>query len=235
MKLTLYKRVAGVPIYLYPTPAQIKEIRDEYVSRVGTLKRTRVLMRGEYRCFLSENALWKTRRMGLQLHEYVEPPSEPKLANLVVMGRATNSDCVDEAVSLLRKMGVKPNPYRSRRGRCFGFYVSDMSMLDAVVEKLAERNLVEALMLTNGIWYVKLADKISFAPLIKSKLFIVTTSKSFKYIQTYIEHYSVNLFPTGKARIILALTPEQAKDVAGRLYALLLRHGAIEGDKGAST
>jgi len=221
---TVYKWYGDVPLYLYPF--DVNALRNYLLSRYGSLKRGKDALRREYRCFLSENAIWR-RVLATHIDDYVEPPAKPTLVLSVVMFRGTNPEF--DYVSYLQSKGVDINPYTSPENLCFGFYCKhDFSILDEILGELAEKHLIRDAMIVNSIWYAKLDRRVNLRRLAETGLFVPSFSNTFKLVTGIVEYSKVAIFYTGTIRIMRALTPEQAMDVLGRVYALMLKHGALE-------
>ena len=221
--LPVYKEYDGVPLYLYPD--NVEEIRQYILERFGSVKRARSLLRNELRCFLSENAIWR-RIIRVDVDTFEPPPAEPRLSLAVVMARGTRPDF--DYVKYLESKGLSVNPYSFASRECIGFYCkNDFSIIDRVLSELAERKLIRDAMIVNGVWYAKLGRPVNLARLVDSGVFVPSTSKAFKLANGVVGTAKVAVFHTGTVRIVRALTPEQARDVLGRVYGLLRAYGAI--------
>ena len=219
--IPVYKYYGDVPLYLYPS--NIDEIRSLAIKRYGSLKKAKTQIREELRCFLSENAIWK-RTVRADVEDYVEPPVEPMLRNAVVMMRGTREDF--DYIEYLYSRGLSPNPYSNRE--CVGFYCKDFSMIDKVISELAERRLIKSAMIINGVWYARLGKPVNLYKLVESGFFVPSISRAFKLAVGTLGASKIFVFHTGTIRMMPVLTPEQAKTVLGKVYALMIKHGAIQ-------
>jgi len=222
--LPVYKWYGDVPLYLYPPT--LDKLRAEIVKRYGSLKRAREYIRKQFKCYLSENAIWK-RIVRVPVDEYEEPPVEPKLSLAVVMVRGARKDF--NYIEYLMSKGLPVNPYSyAGEGECFGFYCKgDFTIIDRVVGELAMNKLIKGAIIVNAVWYARLNRRVNLARLSNTGLFVPSTS-SFKMVSGVIETAKVAVFHTGTVRIVRALTPEQAREILGKVYAIMRRHGAIQ-------
>ena len=223
--LPVYKRYGDVPLYLYPE--NLEELRKYIVEKYGSIKKARPFIRRDLRCFLSENAIWK-KVIRVDVEKYTEPPVEPRLSLAVVMARGTRKNF--DYVGYLQSKGLDVNPYSyAGEGECFGFYCkNDFSIIDRVLSELAEKKLIKGAMIVNAVWYARLDRPVDLGKLINSGVFIPSTSQAFKMVTGIVGTAKVAVFHTGTIRIVKALTPEQARDILGRVYALLVKYGAIQ-------
>jgi len=220
----VYKWYGNVPLYLYPLDPSA--LRSYLIARYGSLKRGKEAMRREFRCFLSENAIWR-KLVATKIDDYAEPPVRPSLALTVVMFRGVDSSF--DYVSYLRSKGVEVNPYTSPENLCFGFYCKEsFDKVDEILEELADKHLIRDAMIVNSIWYAKLGRTVNLRRLAETGIFVPSFSNTFKLVTGIIGYSKVAVFYSGTVRIMRALTPEQANDVLGRLYGFMLRHGAVE-------
>lgn len=225
--IPVYKYYGDVPLYLYPN---IDELRRRIVEKYGSIKHAKRHIREELRCFLSENAIWK-KFVRTDVEDYAEPPVEPKLYLAVVMVRGTKENF--NYIDYLRSRGLPINPYSyassyGNSGKCFGFYCSNFSIIDEVLSELAEKKLVDSAMIVNSVWYARLGKPVNLNKLVESGFFVPSTSRAFKLVTGVLGTSKVFVFHTGTVRIMRALTPEQAKSVLGKVYALMARYGAIQ-------
>jgi len=221
---TVYKWYGNVPLYLYPL--DMSSMRKYLIEKYGSLKRGKEALRHEYRCFLSENAVWR-KVMVTHVDSYIEPPVSPNLILSVVMFRGTTPNF--NYVEYLHSKGVNINPYTTSESLCFGFYCKDnFSKLDEILGELSEKHLIKDAMIVNSIWYTKLGRHVNLRRLAESGLFVPSFSNTFKLVTGVVEYSKVAIFYSGTIRIMRALTPEQAKDILGRVYALMLKYRALE-------
>lgn len=211
--LDLYKRVNGVDVYIYPLDIQDRIQRGEY-----TIKK----IRSKYRCLVSENVTWRTKRRGIAYGNYYDPPVPLDQTLLVAMGRAREGHTGYEIVERLIEAEVKVNPYTS--DKCFGFYTNSFNNLEEIVRDIAE--LTEAVAVVNTVWYMRLRRLVKLSQLVPFG-FVLKSSKTFKAVSSVVNSVPVTIFYTGTVRLNCALTPAQARRVAGNIYALLLESGAL--------
>lgn len=224
--LPLYKYVS-VPIYSHPTPSEIMSIRQVLVTRCGGVKKAKAVLRSMYRCFLSENTIWRVRVHVVRVPGYVEPPAPvvPTLINVMVRAKAP----VGEVVTALEGHGVPINPYSSPAGSaggCVGFYVKSFEQLEEIADSLGRAGLITDAMIVNAVWYMKLGKFIDLRALVNTGAFVPTASK-FKCVTGTVEDSKVTVFNTGAVRIMRAPRPDLAKTVAGKVYYLILANNAI--------
>jgi len=215
----VYKWYGGVPLYV--RPENIHEIVKSAIEEYGSKKRARAALREKYRCFLSDISMRKVAYNSIP--NYVKPPVEPELKNLVVMVRSSRKE---ECVEALRSLGVKINPLTYTPGPCAGFYGED-GTVDAVLGELSRRGLVDEAAIVNGVWYARLGGRVNLAKLSKTGSFVMSISQ-FKVATGTVGSFKVTVFHTGTVRIQGAATREQAVDALGRVYALMLELGALE-------
>lgn len=219
--LPLHKKLS-VPIYIHPTPSELMKIRQTLASEYGGIKKAKVVLRNQYRCFLSENSIWKVRVHKIDIAGYMEPP--PLVPSLILaMARSTR---VSSVIEELRKRGLPPNPYSSLSGSCVGFYVDSFEKLEQVVDDLGSAGLITDAMIVNVVWYMKLNRLINLSKLIETGIFAHTASK-FKCVTGTIEDSKVTVFNTGTVRILRAPKPDYAKEIAGKVYYILNKYNAI--------
>jgi len=221
---TVYKWYGDVPLYLYPL--DISGMRRYLIEKYGSLKRGKEALRREYRCFLSENAIWR-KVMAAHVDSYIEPPVSPNLILSVVMFRGTDPSF--NYVEYLLSKGVSINPYTASESLCFGFYCKgDFKKVDEILGELSEKHLIRDGMIVNAIWYAKLGRPVNLRRLAESGLFVPSLSNTFKLVIGVVEYSKVAVFYSGTIRIMRALTPEQAKDILGRVYAVMLKYRVLE-------
>lgn len=218
--LPLYARVS-VPLYHYPDYGWVEKLRREILSHFGSLKAGKDIVRREYRCFFSENFIWKKIFIIEDIGEEV-PPNPPVLSLLVIMCRgALPADKVDYG-SIIRSMGLKPNPYvGSRDEPCVGFYAKSFDEAVKAVDRLGREGVIRDAMIVNGVWHMTLPSRINIAVLAKQGIFIPST-RGFDSATAYIDGAAVTVFRRGKVRIAKATTQETAERIARKTYYLLL-------------
>jgi len=218
--LPIYRMVDSVPVYRYPRPDEIREIIEWAMSSAGTRKRAQALIRKKYRCYLSVNIMFKNFVRN-PIPYYAEPPVL-SLKHLVVTGRARGRCNV---IKRLEEMGLSVNPYSSfsrRRGKCFGFYCKSYDELFSIVERLGK--CIDGVIINNAVWTMDVGRHINLRKLIDAGF---APSLRWGGVHGVVEWWKVTVFHTGKIRINGATTPEDARLVAGKLYGLLLKLGAI--------
>lgn len=224
--LPLYK-VVSVPIYSHPTPSELMKMRQVLVSACGGVKKAKSVLRGQYRCFMSENTLWRARIHRVAIDGYAEPPTPvvPTLINVMVRARAPLSVVAEALV----KSGVPINPYSSpsdATGTCIGFYAKSFEQVERVVDSLGKLGLISDAMIVNAVWYMKLGRIINLLALANTGIFVYAATK-FKCVTGTVDDSKVTVFNTGTVRIMRAPRPDIAKSVAGKVYYVLLKSNAL--------
>lgn len=233
VSLPVYRQVS-VPIYYYPPPQELQAIKELLVKKYGTVKRAKHELRRRFRCFLSENAIWRTKVYVQPVDESVEPPVKPRVTLINVMARGVKPLKDFDYLSFLRERGFKLNPYRSMSGDenktpfCFGFYSSTFDKLASLVDDLGKRGLVDGAIIVNAVWYLRLDKPIDLSKLVNTGMFVSSMS-NFKAVTGIVEGVKVTVFNTGTIRVVRAPTPEIARDVLGKTYAIMLNSNAIIG------
>lgn len=230
--LPLYKKLS-VPIYHYPLPQQLHSIKEQLLRKYGTMKRTKREIRKKYRCFLSENAIWKTKVYIPEVTVHAVPPVNPRVTLINVMARGLLPPKKFDYVSYIRNQGLKPNPYKSfsdkrRPPFCFGFYVPSFKKLEDIVDNLGARGLIDGAIVVNAVWYLKLGRPVNLSKLVKTNIFVSSTS-NFKAVTGVIDGVKVTVFNTGTIRLVRATTPEIAENVVGKTYGVITESKALMG------
>lgn len=217
-----------VPIYLHPSPSMLRSLVESLKRVHGSYREARRVMRRALRCFISENTIWKCRVHGVRVDGYSEPPAPPVLTHAVVMVRGAT-----DLVSLLgeiRSLGVRVNPYAVPAPgpgdySCAGFYAGSFEEIERVVSTLGERGVICDAMIVNAVWYMRLGSLVDLRALTSTRYFVPTLR--FNAVVGTIEESKVIVFSTGTVRINRALSPQDARAVAGKLYYLLRESGAL--------
>lgn len=229
--LPLYKMLS-VPLYRYPTLTEMRAARDVLLKAFGSYKAAREYIRDRYSCYLSQAVLWRSMYVQSLTPKPADPPVEPRLvvANVVMRGAAPLSKVNYEAA--LAELGVtKLNPYRTRSPDkprpCVGFYSQSMEQIEAVVDELGRRGLIEGAIIVNAVWSAKLGRPMNVRPLVEAGM--VLSLSTPKTIKGYIGGVLVTIFPTkGVVRINGAPTPEIAMNTLRMTYGLLLSLGVFK-------
>lgn len=224
--LPLYKHLS-VPVYAHPTPSELLEIRQRLVSEYGSVKKAKTVLRSMFRCYLSENSIWRVRVYRVSVNGYAEPPSHPtpSLINVMTRTMVRAQDVIEE----LRRLGVALNPYSSpsvNENACVGFYSKSFDQMERVVDSLGRKGMIKDAMILNVVWYLNLGGMVNLQALVDTGVFAFTTSR-FKYVTGTIDDSKVAVFNTGNVRILRAPVPDVAKKVAGKVYYLVLESGAL--------
>jgi len=225
MKFEIYKTYGDVPLYMYPVD-KLFEMKKSAIDEYGGSKKAKEGISKKYKCFLSGDAVWR-KIYTTDVEEYVDPPVEPKLAVSVIMFRGTDPSF--DYISYLYTKGVKINPYSRRESLCFGFYCRDnLSKADEILGELADRKLIDSAMIVNSVWYAYLNKPVNLRNLTESSIFVMSFSDAFKLVHGVVRYAKVAVFHTGTVRILKAPTEKHARDILGRVYALMLKYKAIE-------
>lgn len=224
--LPLYRKVS-VPIYSHPTPSELMMIRQRLVEQCGGVKKAKSLLRSNYRCFISENAIWQVRVHKIRVNGYIEPPVavQPTLINAMVR----TSVPVGKVVEALKNIGVPVNPYSSpldATNACIGFYARTFEQLEQIVDRLGTAGLITDAMVVNAVWYMKLGKYVDLYSLVNTGIFVHTSSK-FKSVTGTIDDSKITIFNTGTIRIMRAPRPDIARLIAGKVYYLLVSSNSI--------
>ena len=230
VELPVYKNLS-VPLYYYPTPLELRTIKEILVRQYGTIKRAKAELRRRYKCFLSENAIWKTRVPEDEIDIYAKPPEYPRPVLINVMARGIVNPEETDYMSVLRGR-VKLNPYRTPEGFknppfCFGFYAKKFETVEELVDELGRSGLIDGAMIVNTVWYMKLGRQVNLGKLARSGYFVSMIS-NFKAVLGVIDGIKVTVFNTGIVRIVRAPIPAIANEIAEKLYGLLLHLNAVE-------
>lgn len=224
--LPIYKKVS-VPIYSHPTPSEVMKIREKLFAICGNVKKVKSILRTSYRCFMSENVMWRARVHSVHVDGYAEPPVPvvPTLINVMVRTLVPAPAVIDA----LRKFGVSINPYSSppeSTNACLGFYTKSFEHVEQVVDELGRAGLISDAMIVNAVWYMRLGRFINLLTLVSTGIFVYAASK-FKCVTGTIEDSKVTIFNTGTVRIMRAPRPDIAKSIAGKVYYVLIASNAI--------
>lgn len=230
MRLLYRSRGSGAAVYAV-TPEDLLRLEVEYLKKYGATKDAKEALKRDYPCFVSENAFWKVRRYRVVDVERVERAGVPlHVSLLVVMGQGSPGE---DYVSLLRRLGVKPVPYRSpetARRRCFGFYAKTYEDVYRIADALAAHGAAR-FAVVNGVWHAQLPSRVTFRPLLQSGYFVLSTARTFKFVKLETGMRTVLVFPSGRVRILNATVPDDAERVLDITYTLIKRYNAFTGER----
>lgn len=212
MVLDTYKVVDGVPVYIRPLDLYGR-IKDVPVAS----------LRGEFRCFISENAKWKSRLKGLVHGEREAADYRVDLVKVIVMGRAKTPEGKVLAERALSSMGLKLNPYGHASSVCFGFYLDSFDMLDGVVRGI--RGWVDALAIVNTVWYVRYGRMVNLRRLVEAGF--TPRGDAFKVAAGVVNNSILRVFHNGTVGVHSPHTEATVRVLAEQVYSLFRKLGAL--------
>lgn len=211
--LDVYKEVDGVPIYIRPLNLY-ERIKNIPVP----------LIRKKYRCFISENARWKSRVKSLEYRDREKTNFDLELVKIVVMGRAKSPEDKVTVENMLTTMGINLNPYGLASDVCFGFYLSSFDEMDEVARRL--KGKVDGLTIVNTVWYIKYNIIINLKTLI-DRLGFTPRGKAFKTVIGVVNYSTIRVFYNGTVGVYAPHTERSIRVLAEQLYSLFRKVGAL--------
>lgn len=214
MILDIYDYVDDIPIYIRPRNLydKIKEIPP-------------FLLRKKYRCFISENARWKSRVKSIIHNEVLDSNNyNIKLVKIVVMGRAKSNKDKILAENKLKSNNIKTNPYGIGSDTCFGFYTNDFNNLSKIVREI--KNEIDGVSIINTIWYIKYDIMLNLRKLIDVG-FTPRQEKKFKAVLGVVNYSTIRLFYNGTIGVYAPHTKNSIEILRKNIYHLLNDVGAI--------
>jgi len=177
--------------------------------------------RERYRCFVSMNARYRPRP-SMWVEDYEVFPGELSVNYFNVMGRLRDPGLRDVALHVLRRAGVKSNPYSG--ASCVGFFASSMEALLSVLGLL--RDYVEEAAIVSSAWRMKIRRYVNLKRLVEAG-FVPEATPRIKAVTGVVNGYTVRVFFTGAIMAYGPLVREDAERLAGNIYAILRRSRAL--------
>lgn len=222
--MPLYKMLS-VPLYRYPSIDDFNALKSAYIGKFKTKKEFKKFVRDKYRCYLSENSIWKLSRKYIDVDYEADLPESliPSPSVVVVMFRKLSPSADDYIKSLNLKVNIFSN---ANKELCGGFYSKSFEDAEYVVNRLGESNLIRDAMIVNATWFLKLNQYPNLFKLKDSGIFVPSINNR-KAVEGSIRDSKVIIFATGTIHILKAVTPEIAYEIARKTYGILKRYGAI--------
>lgn len=220
--LPIYKMLS-VPLYYYPSIDDFNALKRAYIDKFETKKEFKNFVRNKYRCYLSENSVWKLSRKYIDIDYEADLPEAPMPSVVVVMFRKLSPSADDYIKSLNLKVNFFSN---ANKKLCGGFYSKNFEDVEYAVNKLGENNLIKDAMIVNATWFLRLNQQLNLFKLKDSGIFVPSV-KNKKSVNGNIRDAKIIIFSTGTIYILKAVTPAIAYKIARKTYGVLKKYGAI--------